>query len=172
MDIETYSINKVLASIIIDTALASIDTQGAAVPSGALSFKHAAKKAVLQHIKQEITKDGAIDGVMRAIKSAIDERVVVSRESLESQRRIAEEAAAKSEKAAAAFNEARENFLRSDPVSQRLIAMKDMIEETIPLDSLSNTHETQQAMRSRGLAIAAMCGLTHYGYPGPAKEAK
>jgi hypothetical protein len=62
-------------------------------------------------------------------------------------------------------------FSEQDIISQRLLLMKDYINEMLPLNKYDKTNENQ-TIRSRGLAIAALAGLQHVGNAKQEGDAK
>jgi hypothetical protein len=55
-----------------------------------------------------------------------------------------------------------QELIDADPKARTLMLARDMIEETLPL-SENNRDANTQAIRSRGMVMAAIMGLTHLG---------
>jgi hypothetical protein len=160
MDAEE-TLDAMFASTIVDQALAAIDMTSMPLPEGVKpSHKSAAKKALLDHIKKELLASGAAKRMRAMLRHHIEERVLQWQQELDAELRKAK--AAKDE-----AEQAREQFLESDPTAKRLMFAEESIDRMIPLTTSHSSYEYQQALRSRALVLAAACGLTHYAYPSP-----
>ena len=161
MDVEE-TLDSMFASTIVDQALAAIDMTSMPLPEGVTpSHKSAAKKALLDYIKKELLASGAAKRMRAMLRHHIEERVLQRQQQLDAELRKAK--AAKDE-----AEQAREQFLESDPTARRLMSAEESVDRMIPLPTYPHGgHEYQQALRSRALVLAAACGLTHYAYPSP-----
>ena len=63
-------------------------------------------------------------------------------------------------------------FAAADPVTKRMQVWADAIDRVLPMpEGHKNGYTFDQAIRSRGLVMAALAGMTSVGAPLPTKEA-
>jgi hypothetical protein len=149
--------------LILDRVMNAVDMASIPSPDSiSSSAKSMAKKAVLDHIKSQLVDDVRQFNIRTALTNYIESRVVDVTEARNRQQAEAQQMFQR-------FYNRLKEFSKSDPTAQRLMACEEPIYQLMPLPD-EHTHAYQQAIRSRALVIAALCGLTHYGYPQTSKE--
>jgi hypothetical protein len=149
---------KTFADLVVERVMSAIDMAAMPMPEGATAnAKSMAKRAVVDHIKSQMLDDVRQFNMRTALAHYVERCVADQRAKLERQ---TERAAESLERYEAKLRE----FLGIDQTAKRLVASEQAIDRLLPIPAHGGGYEVQQALRSRGLAIAAMCGMTHYGY--------
>jgi hypothetical protein len=154
---------KAFARTIMELVMSAIDMKLIKFPEAATgTARSEAKKAALEHIKGQLADDVTRLNIQTKVYEWLESRVVNATEERDRQRES-------SKKTQDHFYERLEEFSKNDATTQRLMTCEEPIYRMLPLPD-EGTHAYQQALRSRALVIAALCGLTHYGYPQTSKE--